>query len=54
MAAWPLAWRSRIQRIGLLQERRLQGSMLGSNHFTIDIPHYVDLYLQGRLSFLTR
>jgi S-(hydroxymethyl)glutathione dehydrogenase/alcohol dehydrogenase len=33
----------------LLPERRLQGSLMGSNRFRIDIPRYVDLYLQGRL-----
>jgi S-(hydroxymethyl)glutathione dehydrogenase/alcohol dehydrogenase len=33
----------------LLSERRLQGSLMGSNRFRIDIPRYVDLYLQKRL-----
>lgn len=32
-----------------LQEKRLQGSFMGSNQFKVDIPRYVDLYLQGRL-----
>ncbi|MBD9725317.1 Zn-dependent alcohol dehydrogenase [Streptomyces caniscabiei] len=32
-----------------LQEKRLQGSFMGSNQFKTDIPRYVDLYLQGRL-----
>lgn len=32
-----------------LNEKRLQGSFMGSNQFKVDIPHYVDLYLQGRL-----
>jgi len=27
----------------------LQGSVMGSNQFKVDIPRYVDLYLQGRL-----
>jgi len=31
-------------------ERRLQGSNMGSNRFRIDMPRYVDLYLQGRLN----
>ena len=30
-------------------DRRIQGSVMGSNRFRIDIPRYVDLYLQGRL-----
>ena len=33
----------------LLYEKKLQGSNMGSNRFRIDMPRYVDLYLQGRL-----
>ena len=29
--------------------KRVQGSVMGSNQFKIDMPRYVDLYLQGRL-----
>jgi S-(hydroxymethyl)glutathione dehydrogenase/alcohol dehydrogenase len=32
-----------------LQERRLQGSFIGSSRFTSDIPELTALYLQGRL-----
>ncbi|MEM1434508.1 MAG: Zn-dependent alcohol dehydrogenase [Pseudomonadota bacterium] len=32
-----------------LMERKLQGSRMGSNHFRVDMPRFVDLYLQGRL-----
>jgi S-(hydroxymethyl)glutathione dehydrogenase / alcohol dehydrogenase len=32
-----------------LQEKRLQGSFMGSNQFKVDVPRYIDLYLQGRL-----
>lgn len=32
-----------------LQEKRLQGSFTGSNQFKVDVPRYIDLYLQGRL-----
>jgi S-(hydroxymethyl)glutathione dehydrogenase/alcohol dehydrogenase len=32
-----------------LKEKRLQGSFMGSNQFKVDIPRYVNLYLQGRL-----
>jgi S-(hydroxymethyl)glutathione dehydrogenase/alcohol dehydrogenase len=28
---------------------RFQGSMMGSNRFRIDMPKYVDFYMQGRL-----
>lgn len=33
----------------LLQEKRLQGSNMGSNRFPIDMPRLVDFYMQGRL-----
>jgi S-(hydroxymethyl)glutathione dehydrogenase / alcohol dehydrogenase len=33
----------------LLQEKRLQGSKLGSAAFRLDIPRYARLYLDGRL-----
>lgn len=38
-----------IPGIELLQEKRLQGSQIGSNQFIVDIPRYVELYLSGRL-----
>jgi S-(hydroxymethyl)glutathione dehydrogenase / alcohol dehydrogenase len=31
-------------------ERRVQGSMMGTNRFRVDMPRLVDLYLQGRLN----
>ena len=33
----------------ILDERRLQGSNMGSNRFRIDMPRYVEFYRQGRL-----
>ena len=30
-------------------ERKIQGSRMGSNRFRIDMPRYIELYLQGRL-----
>jgi S-(hydroxymethyl)glutathione dehydrogenase/alcohol dehydrogenase len=38
-----------ISGIDLLMEKTLQGSTMGSNRFRIDMPRYVELYLQGRL-----
>ena len=38
-------------------EKRIIGCMMGSNRFTVDAPHYLDLYRQGRLdldSMVTR
>ncbi|GGM04586.1 Zn-dependent alcohol dehydrogenase [Nakamurella endophytica] len=32
-----------------LQEKRLQGSFMGSNQFKVDIPRYIELNRQGRL-----
>lgn len=32
----------------LQQERGLRGVMMGSTNFKVDIPHYADLYVQGR------
>ena len=32
-----------------LDEKRIQGSSMGSNRFRDDMPRYVELYLQGRL-----
>lgn len=34
----------------LLDEKRLQGSNMGSNRFRVDIPRYVGMYLDGRLN----
>ena len=33
----------------LLAEKRLMGSNMGSNRFRVDMPRYIDLYLDGRL-----
>ncbi len=33
----------------LLYDRKLQGSNMGSNHFRVDMPRYVDFYLNGKL-----
>jgi S-(hydroxymethyl)glutathione dehydrogenase/alcohol dehydrogenase len=32
-----------------MMEKRLQGSMMGSNSFRVDMPRYIDMYLDGRL-----
>ncbi|MGH8434398.1 MAG: Zn-dependent alcohol dehydrogenase [Pseudomonas sp.] len=33
----------------LLHERRIQGSIMGSNRFPVDMPNLIDFYMQGRL-----
>mgnify|MGYP001470026066 CR=1 FL=1 len=30
-------------------EKKIQGSMMGSNRFRVDMPRFVDFYLQGKL-----
>ncbi len=32
-----------------LRERRIQGTMMGSNHFRLDIPRLVEFHMQGRM-----
>jgi S-(hydroxymethyl)glutathione dehydrogenase/alcohol dehydrogenase len=33
-----------------LFEKKIQGSMMGSNRFRTEIPRYVELYLKGKLN----
>ena len=33
-----------------LRERKIQGSLLGSNRFRVDMPRIIELYLQGRMN----
>ena len=32
-----------------LREKKIQGCSMGSNRFKVDMPRYIDFYLQGRL-----
>jgi S-(hydroxymethyl)glutathione dehydrogenase/alcohol dehydrogenase len=45
----PLGEMVQIQGAAFLQEKKLQGSYMGSNRFPVDMPRLVDLYMQGRL-----
>jgi Zn-dependent alcohol dehydrogenase len=45
----PYGTKIEIHGADLLAERRFQGSNMGSNRFRIDMPRYIDLYMQGRL-----
>jgi S-(hydroxymethyl)glutathione dehydrogenase/alcohol dehydrogenase len=38
-----------MSALDLLAEKKLQGSLMGSNRFPLDIPRLVDFYLAGRL-----
>ncbi|WP_326522837.1 Zn-dependent alcohol dehydrogenase [Sphingomonas sp.] len=39
-----------LSGIELLQDRTLQGTMMGGSHFRVDIPRMLDLWRQGRLN----
>ena len=38
-----------LHGVDFLAEKKIQGSMMGSNRFRVDMPRFVDFYLQGRL-----
>jgi S-(hydroxymethyl)glutathione dehydrogenase/alcohol dehydrogenase len=46
----PVGEKVEIDGSKLLTERKLQGTNMGSNRFRIDMPRYIDYYLQGRLN----
>ncbi len=45
----PLGARLSLPAHAFMYERRVQGSVMGSNRFRIDVPRYVGMYLDGRL-----
>ena len=45
----PVGQKVEIDGYQFLSEKKLQGSMMGSNRFRVDMPRYIDFYLQGRL-----
>ena len=45
----PVGHKVEIHGPELLTEKRIQGSAMGSNHFRVDMPRLVEMYLQGRL-----
>jgi S-(hydroxymethyl)glutathione dehydrogenase/alcohol dehydrogenase len=45
----PMAEKVELPAMLLLSERKMQGSIMGSNRFRVDIPRYIDFYTQGRL-----
>ena len=45
----PIGTTIELQGVSLLAERKIQGSVMGSTRFRIDMPMYANLYLQGRL-----
>ena len=45
----PIGVKIELNGFEFLRERRIQGTMMGSNHFRLDIPRLIDFHLQGRL-----
>ena len=45
----PLGTKVEFHGFDFLHERRVQGSMMGSNNFTVDIPRLVEFHMQGRM-----
>ena len=45
----PVGTKIELHGVDFLRERRIQGSMMGSNRFRVDMPRLIDFYLQGRL-----
>jgi S-(hydroxymethyl)glutathione dehydrogenase/alcohol dehydrogenase len=45
----PVGQKIELDGPAFLRERRVQGCSKGSNRFKVDMPKYVDFYLQGRL-----
>ena len=46
----PIGQTVELQGFQFLMEKKIQGSNMGSNKFRIDMPRYVDMYLQGKLN----
>jgi S-(hydroxymethyl)glutathione dehydrogenase / alcohol dehydrogenase len=46
----PIGQKVEIEGSKLLTELKIQGTMMGGNRFRIDMPRYIDFYLQGRLN----
>jgi len=46
----PMGQKVELDGYMFLTERKLQGSNMGSNRFRVDMPRYIDFYLQGRLN----
>lgn len=45
----PVGQNIELPGVSFLFEKKIQGSNMGSNRFRVDMPRYVDLYLDGRL-----
>src|SRR5271163_3255120 len=46
----PIGQKVELDGSKFLTERKIQGTMMGGNRFRIDMPRYIDYYMQGRLN----
>ena len=45
----PVGEKVELTGSAFLQEKKIQGCTMGSNRFPVDMPRYIDFYLQGTL-----
>lgn len=45
----PVGQNIELPGVSFLGEKKIQGSNMGSNRFRVDMPRYIDLYMDGRL-----
>ena len=45
----PVGTKIELHGPDFLQEKKIQGSSMGSNRFRVDMPRYVEMYLNGKL-----
>jgi S-(hydroxymethyl)glutathione dehydrogenase/alcohol dehydrogenase len=45
----PLGTKIEVPGVDFLFEKKIQGSSMGSNRFRVDMPRYIDFYLNGQL-----
>jgi S-(hydroxymethyl)glutathione dehydrogenase / alcohol dehydrogenase len=45
----PFGQNVELPGFAFLGEKKIQGSSMGSNRFRVDMPRYIQLYMQGRL-----
>ena len=45
----PVGTMIELHGVDFLMEKKIQGSNMGSNRFRVDMPRFVDFYLNGKL-----
>jgi S-(hydroxymethyl)glutathione dehydrogenase/alcohol dehydrogenase len=45
----PIGVKIELHGADFLGEKRIQGSLMGSNRFPVDMPRFVDFYMTGKL-----